>query len=836
MNRSALAALASLALSLVLAACSEAPLTQLVVVVDTDIEVPRGIDRVEIVVEEPGGQLQRSTGALAGDGAISLPVTLGVVHRGGELGPVTVTARGLRGADEIIVRDAQVFMIAGRTMVLELHLERACVGVACEAGAETCEHGGCRDVLIAASELRDHAGEPPRLLFDGGGGDCLAAELCNGIDDDCDTLIDEDFDLTSDARHCGSCTTACPDFGGSRPACVDSACTIACEEGFGDCDGEPRTGCETPLDSLTDCGTCGEQCSIDHGVPFCFASTCSIENCAPGWGDCNEGSSDGCEMRLDAVDHCGSCGSPCAPAHATPRCAGGACGYVACDAGWGDCDLMAITGCETPLDTVTSCGACTNPCPTAPPHATSACLDGRCAIGSCEAGWADCNAMAFDGCEARLDSLANCGACGVSCALAHAAETCATGSCRIASCDAGWGDCDTMASTGCEASLETSSRCGSCSNACVAPRPLCSATGGAASCESTCLATEVLCGADCVEIATSLDHCGGCDSRCAPANASGVCSSGACRIAACIPGWGDCNGSAGDGCETRLDSVTHCGACGNTCSLAGATEQCAGGTCAVLACEPMLDDCDGTAANGCETRLDTLSTCGACGTTCALANATETCSTGSCAIVACAAGWSDCDGMQANGCETRLDTLTTCGSCTGTCDLPRAGETCAGGSCALTTCDPDWGNCDGAVANGCEQSLRTRAHCGACGATCGPFPNATATCASGTCEQACNALWGDCDAAMPGCETSLESLTHCGGCGVICPMPTGTTTSCSGGTCHIETCTQPGRADCNGVVADGCEANIDNDAMSCGGCGVMCGPGQRCRGASCRDM
>jgi hypothetical protein len=246
-----------------------------------------------------------------------------------------------------------------------------------------------------------------------------------------------------------------------------------------------------------------------------------------------------------------------------------------------------------------------------------------------------------------------------------------------------------------------------------------------------------------------------------------------------------------------------------------------GGTCAVLTCDAGRDDCDGLATNGCETALDTLTSCGSCSQGCVLPHASETCSTGSCAIVACDPGWGNCDEINANGCETSLDTLTTCGTCTGVCDLPRASESCASGTCAVTTCEMGWGDCDTSATNGCEQNLRTLAHCGTCNAACGPFPNASATCATGACAMACDALWGDCSSA-PGCETPLDTSRNCGGCGVSCPQPSNTRTSCSTGECRITDCLQGNRADCNGDVSDGCETRIDR-GENCGGCGIQCG-------------
>jgi hypothetical protein len=106
--------------------------------------------------------------------------------------------------------------------------------------------------------------------------------------------------------------------------------------------------------------------------------------------------------------------------------------------------------------------------------------------------------------------------------------------------------------------------------------------------------------------------------------------------------------------------------------------------------------------------------CGACGVGCpARTNATGACASSSCAI-ACNAGFADCDGRAANGCEADLSTPMFCGSCATLC---RPGVACAGGAC--TGCLPNMGDCDGLPANGCEADLRYDAfNCGACGRAC----------------------------------------------------------------------------------------------------------------------
>src|SRR5262249_11355674 len=158
--------------------------------------------------------------------------------------------------------------------------------------------------------------------------------------------------------------------------------------------------------------------------------------------------------------------------------------------------------------------------------------------------------------------------------------------------------------------------------------------------------------------------------------------------------------------------VMDCGDCGAACNLDHASARCAGGFCAILMCDLGYADCDGLAANGCEVPLGTLTDCGSCGASCAVPNASEACVDGACEIVACDPGWGDCNATDADGCETSLDALTSCGACTQSCDLAHAADTCAGGICDIAGCDPGWGNCDGVSANGCEEGLSSLEHCG----------------------------------------------------------------------------------------------------------------------------
>src|SRR5262249_8740594 len=150
-------------------------------------------------------------------------------------------------------------------------------------------------------------------------------------------------------------------------------------------------------------------------------------------------------------------------------------------------------------------------------------------------------------------------------------------------------------------------------------------------------------------------------------NATETCSRGMCEIASCIVGYGDCDGTTSNGCETSLRTLTDCGACGTSCAFDHAAASCGSGTCTLGACAAGYGNCDGNPANGCETPLNSLTNCAACGMSCMFSNATASCATGSCVLGSCAAGYGNCDMMSGNGCETSLHTLTDCGSCGAAC-------------------------------------------------------------------------------------------------------------------------------------------------------------------------
>jgi len=97
------------------------------------------------------------------------------------------------------------------------------------------------------------------------------------------------------------------------------ACVATCDAELLTCDG----ACVDPETSATHCGSCGNACYLDpHGTVSCRGGTCEVDDCGDWYDDCNDDPSDGCETPLLTDGDCGSCGDVCAGGS---RCIGGLC-------------------------------------------------------------------------------------------------------------------------------------------------------------------------------------------------------------------------------------------------------------------------------------------------------------------------------------------------------------------------------------------------------------------------------------------------------------------------------------------------------------------------------
>jgi len=190
-----------------------------------------------------------------------------------------------------------------------------------------------------------------------------------------------------------------PNPNGPVGMCNGLACDVCVPAGNANCDGDPTNGCETALDTLANCGSCGVVCNGDpHGTPVCNARQCALD-CAPGYQFLTF------PHRCAPICPAGSL--LCPDANGGESCVVGAYCPQPCGPGFADCDPSAV------------------------------CVAGACQ--ACPVGTASCDAVAANGCETSIDhDDANCGACGVAC---PAGLTCVGGSCTMPSCEADGGDC-----------------------------------------------------------------------------------------------------------------------------------------------------------------------------------------------------------------------------------------------------------------------------------------------------------------------------------------------------------------------------------------------------------
>ncbi|MDF2696355.1 MAG: Tryptophan synthase alpha chain [Labilithrix sp.] len=194
-------------------------------------------------------------------------------------------------------------------------------GVECEPPQERC------------SPMPDHAthgcvySECGKFKCEGLFGDCNH-DLVDCASDGCETDL-------SDVNNCGACGVLCAPHqrceqgADGTPRCKNTCDTL----GLVDCPGSTH-GCTDLLTDEHNCGTCGVGCDqgVMNQVGACRKGVCSLE-CEPGFADCNGDPADGCEVDLRShPGHCGACGNECDQRAGQP-CIDGACLMVECDGG-----------------------------------------------------------------------------------------------------------------------------------------------------------------------------------------------------------------------------------------------------------------------------------------------------------------------------------------------------------------------------------------------------------------------------------------------------------------------------------------------------------------------
>jgi hypothetical protein len=204
-----------------LGACTadEQPLTQLILVADTDVP---NIDTIQFEVSEAAGTnielAQTAHSATSGSAFVSL------VRDQGSLGPITVVARGLRAGAVQVERTQHVSFVVDQTWVVPLHLFASCLKSPRCPAEQACDASGCIPQDLTEDQLLPWTGAPPPLndtsgpLHDAGTSDAQVADAGSQTLRQCgDAGL---VDIASNNAHCGGCDRSCP---GGKP-CVAGAC------------------------------------------------------------------------------------------------------------------------------------------------------------------------------------------------------------------------------------------------------------------------------------------------------------------------------------------------------------------------------------------------------------------------------------------------------------------------------------------------------------------------------------------------------------------------------------------------------------------------------------
>jgi len=265
-----------------LAAC-DAPLTEVVVVVDSDLAVPEQLDEIFVQVEGASGLAYSASAALTGTGAARLPVSVGLRPGDDPNAVLAIRAIGRRDGSGQVEAEVRTNFVEGRRLLVRITLRASCLGVRCEMG-ETCRDGACVDPFVPPGTL------PP---FDGDGG-----ALDGGTPWDAASDLG-DVQVMGGAIDAGACTedpgTPCELAG--QP-CVNAS--LRCESGAVVCRAD-----ETLKSAGTPCRPAAGACDVAE-VCDGASGACPSDGFEPAGSTCRAEAGD-----CDAGERCDGTGKSC---------------------------------------------------------------------------------------------------------------------------------------------------------------------------------------------------------------------------------------------------------------------------------------------------------------------------------------------------------------------------------------------------------------------------------------------------------------------------------------------------------------------------------------------
>ncbi|MBR4984949.1 MAG: hypothetical protein IKY83_04335 [Proteobacteria bacterium] len=518
------------------------------------------------------------------------------------------------------------------------------------------------------------------------------------------TLCEED---THDA--CGSINRQC----GPKEICTQGKCQDSCLPGEVVCDGS----CINPNTSKD---FCGADASCNSYIP-CSA----LENCINGrcvQSSCPNTSESLCTVNGQKIcvnihgnnlNHCGACGAVCSDKDTAKAsgCNQGKCTYT-CNQSMVNCgsstEPMCLSSEQLKSDPL-HCGNCNTQC-----KDNELCQNGKCIPSSCTG-----NTCLYN--NSCINQNEHCGSQCINCNTANHAKSgiCQSGTCKITSCAAGYhltnkGNCELDSATACPNGMATGTvncntidpytKSGNCTNGyCVATE-----------CQSNAHLKNGAC------IADTTTNCGASETNCTSLAGwkTGTCENGKCVASTCKSGY--CLNTL-QGLCTNAQSSTTCGTNGGACQSCSQKQVCSAGSCVDKQCEGNI--CNQTQASD-ETLIckNDNTHCGSecmnCNTFTNNATAGTCNANGACQVTKCKTGYHTYN----NACEQ--DSLTNCGAHGTKCDKANATNTvCSNGVCQATTCKTNYHIYAGA----CEADSLT--NCGAHGHAC----TNVQTCSVGDC-------------------------------------------------------------------------------------------------------
>ncbi|HUS32029.1 MAG TPA: MopE-related protein [Kofleriaceae bacterium] len=494
-----------------------------------------------------------------------------------------------------------------------------------------------------------------------------ALEDCDGNDNDCDFLIDEDT--------------------GGGQACSNTVAGIGTCAGTRQCGGSVGYVCEGQIPSAEKCNYADEDC--DTRVDETFSGLGTI--CSPGVGGCQRVGSVRCKADGTATECSVVAGTPTSELcnRVDDNCNGTTDETFptlgnSCSVGAGTCQRFGTTVCAT-NGTSTTCSV------TAGTPTTELCnaLDDNCN------GTADETfTMLGNGCAVGTGACQRFGT--TVCASNQTSTTCSAtaGSPTAELCNAIDDNCNgmndetfTTLGNGCSAGIGACQRFGTTVCASNQTSTTCSVVAGSPVAE-LCNKIDDNCNGSADETFTTLGNScsvgiGACQrfgtTVCAGNQTSTTCSAtaGTAGTELCNAVDDNCNGSVdetfttlGNACSAGFGVCQRFGT--TVCASGGMTTACtatAGTNSSSETCNFLDDDCNGVVDNGFRNAgtgvYDQTANCGSCGNDCAAiytgANSAGQCSTATgspTCVMVCSAGTSDLNASSFDGCEFVLDNTT----------------------------------------------------------------------------------------------------------------------------------------------------------------------------------